>query len=384
MSNTPRFLLPYLDAAQAQKHVTHNQALQQADALASAYILDRDLTAPPGSPAEGDTYIVAASPTGAWAGQAAKIAFYADAGWKFYSAFKGLQIYVVDEAVLLVWTGAAWAQIASPNTATQVFTANGTWTKPAWAKTVRVILFGGGGGGGSGRRGAAASARAGGTGAYGSTAVEKVFAASDLTATVAVTIGAAGTGGAAITVDSTNGNDGTAGGDTTFGAFLRKRGAVSGKGGTTANTSSTTSADDPTGNSPTPQSTLIASDVIGLVPTNSFDTGGGQGGAGGSISTGNAELAGQKGSYAAADPSQSPAAKGAAGTSGSNGTNSAITGMGGGGGGGGGANPAGAGGAGGAGGIGAGGGGGGASVNGSNSGAGGNGGAGKAFVISIG
>ncbi len=58
---TPRSGLPLLAAAQAQKHVTHNEALLQLDALACARLLDRDLTTPPGSPADGDTYLVKAT-----------------------------------------------------------------------------------------------------------------------------------------------------------------------------------------------------------------------------------------------------------------------------------------------------------------------------------
>ena len=49
----------------------------------------------------------------------------------------------------------------------QVFTSNGTWTKPSGARTVHVICIGGGGGGGSGRQGAASSSRIGGGGGGG-------------------------------------------------------------------------------------------------------------------------------------------------------------------------------------------------------------------------
>src|SRR5258708_26399340 len=35
------------------------------------------LATPPGSPSSGDTYVVAASPTGAWSGQANSIAYWA-------------------------------------------------------------------------------------------------------------------------------------------------------------------------------------------------------------------------------------------------------------------------------------------------------------------
>jgi len=51
-------LLPYLLASQAQKHVTHNEALRLLDGLVQLAVLDRDLTTPPGRPADGDRYIV--------------------------------------------------------------------------------------------------------------------------------------------------------------------------------------------------------------------------------------------------------------------------------------------------------------------------------------
>jgi hypothetical protein len=40
---TTRLLLPYILAAQAQKHVTHNEALQILDGLVQLSVLDRDL-----------------------------------------------------------------------------------------------------------------------------------------------------------------------------------------------------------------------------------------------------------------------------------------------------------------------------------------------------
>ncbi|MEI9995687.1 MAG: DUF2793 domain-containing protein [Rhizomicrobium sp.] len=110
---TPRTALPLLAAAQAQKHVTHNEALLQMDALLFARFLDRDLGSPPATPADGDTYLVAAGGAGAWTGQDGKIAFAADGGWRFYAPFTGLAAYVVDESRLIVFTGAAWADYAS-------------------------------------------------------------------------------------------------------------------------------------------------------------------------------------------------------------------------------------------------------------------------------
>ena len=110
---TPRSGLPLLAAAQAQKHVTHNEALLQLDALGCARILDRDLTAPPASPADGDTYLVHATATGDWTGQDGHIAFAIDGGWRFYEPFAGLIAYVTDETKLIVFDGTAWVDFVS-------------------------------------------------------------------------------------------------------------------------------------------------------------------------------------------------------------------------------------------------------------------------------
>ncbi|MGN6516307.1 MAG: DUF2793 domain-containing protein [Rhizomicrobium sp.] len=127
---TPRAGAPLLAAAQAQKHVTHNEALYQFDALIGARFLDRDLSAPPPSPSDGDAYLVKATGTGAWAGQDGKIAYCADGGWRFYAPFAGLVAYVSDEAANIVYDGASWAACGSggggSTTATPMLGINAT------------------------------------------------------------------------------------------------------------------------------------------------------------------------------------------------------------------------------------------------------------------
>ncbi len=108
MTDTPNLNLPYLLAAQAQKHVTHNDAIRALDCIVQLSVLDRNLATPPASPANGARYLVAASPTGAWAGQAAKIAAFQDAAWMFYAPKEGWLTWVADENILLVYDGAAW------------------------------------------------------------------------------------------------------------------------------------------------------------------------------------------------------------------------------------------------------------------------------------
>lgn len=108
MADSPNLVLPYIEAAQAQKHVTHNEAIRALDALVQLSVLDRDLASPPASPVDGARYIVAASPTGAWSGFAGKIAAYQDGAWMFYTPREGWIAWIADENVGLVYDGAAW------------------------------------------------------------------------------------------------------------------------------------------------------------------------------------------------------------------------------------------------------------------------------------
>ena len=66
---TPNLGLPFILHGQAQKEVTHNEALIRLDALVHGSVRSRTLTTPPGSPANGERWIVPSGATGAWAGQ---------------------------------------------------------------------------------------------------------------------------------------------------------------------------------------------------------------------------------------------------------------------------------------------------------------------------
>jgi hypothetical protein len=112
LDNTPNLSLPYILAAQAQKHVTHNEALRALDALVQAAIVDRDLTTPPAGPSEGARYIVAATPTGAWAGQAGKIAAWQDGAWVFYTPKEGWACWIADEDAFVAHDGTGFVPIA--------------------------------------------------------------------------------------------------------------------------------------------------------------------------------------------------------------------------------------------------------------------------------
>ena len=112
---TTHLLLPYILAAQAQKHVTHNEALRILDGLVQLSVIDRDLTASPVSPADGDRYIVGSGATGDWVGWDLNIALWNDGAWLRLPPRIGWRTWVEDEALLLVWTGAAWEVVGEPS-----------------------------------------------------------------------------------------------------------------------------------------------------------------------------------------------------------------------------------------------------------------------------
>ncbi len=113
MVDTPNLGLPYILAAQSQKHVPHNEAIRALDAIVQLSVLDRSLTEPPEFPAEGDRYIVASSPAGAWAGQAEKIAAFQDGTWMFYAPKEGWISWVNDENIAVAFDGAVWTALSS-------------------------------------------------------------------------------------------------------------------------------------------------------------------------------------------------------------------------------------------------------------------------------
>lgn len=109
---TPKLQMPELVVGQAGKELTHNQALAVLDQLAQAVVVDKDLAAPPGSPANGSMYIVAAGATGAWSGQNGKLAYWLTtvAAWTFITPADGWSVWVTDEAVRYERKDGAWVE----------------------------------------------------------------------------------------------------------------------------------------------------------------------------------------------------------------------------------------------------------------------------------
>ena len=106
---SPNLNMPYLQPSQAQKHVTHNEALQQLDALVQISVQGFDATTPPGSPAAGERHALGTGTTGVWAGQDGTLASWDGVAWQFIAPLEGWQAWGVAEAELRVFQSGAWA-----------------------------------------------------------------------------------------------------------------------------------------------------------------------------------------------------------------------------------------------------------------------------------
>jgi hypothetical protein len=105
--------LPYIMPSQAQKHVTHNEAIAALDLLVQTVVAD-EAAAPPETPAPGDRLIVAPDPTGAFAGQTNAIAVYRDGGWVFVAPQIGWTAYDRTRERVVVFTGTGWEELPPP------------------------------------------------------------------------------------------------------------------------------------------------------------------------------------------------------------------------------------------------------------------------------
>jgi hypothetical protein len=92
MSQTSTHLnLPYIQPAQAQKHVTHNEAIELLDLIVQLTVVSFSAQTPASTPAEGETWALSDAPTGVWEGQAGQIATWRGGGTGPYLRFKTCQ-----------------------------------------------------------------------------------------------------------------------------------------------------------------------------------------------------------------------------------------------------------------------------------------------------
>ncbi|GAA0286010.1 DUF2793 domain-containing protein [Rhodovulum strictum] len=113
MSETANLSLPLMQAAQAQKHVTLNEALVRLDALVQLRLQSTSLSAPPVTALDGQVWAVAADAAGLWAGQAGRIAIADNGGWVFVVPRAGWRAWAVDTGTDMRHDGTGWLPVAT-------------------------------------------------------------------------------------------------------------------------------------------------------------------------------------------------------------------------------------------------------------------------------
>ncbi len=110
-----RLSLPYLMPAQAQKHVTHNEALQRLDLLVQLAVESFDTSVPPALPQTGEVYALSAASTGAWAGHADELAAWVDGNWHFIAPQEGWQALDKSSGALRRRVDGGWLAVTLPD-----------------------------------------------------------------------------------------------------------------------------------------------------------------------------------------------------------------------------------------------------------------------------
>lgn len=109
MSDTStRWGLPLIEAGQAQKEVSHNEAVTLIDLLVHASVVATGVDTPPASPAAGQAWTVGAAPNGAWTGHANAVAAWTEGGWRFLVPREGMALWSEASGTVSRWRSGTW------------------------------------------------------------------------------------------------------------------------------------------------------------------------------------------------------------------------------------------------------------------------------------
>lgn len=111
---TARLGLPLLVPGQAQKEMTHNEALAMLAIAVQPSVLAVGMNTPPTDPVPGSCWIVGSTPTGAWAGQAHAVAGWTVGGWRFVPVHDGFTVYVSTIGRRATYCAGRWSVEREP------------------------------------------------------------------------------------------------------------------------------------------------------------------------------------------------------------------------------------------------------------------------------
>jgi hypothetical protein len=109
---TARHALPLLAVSQAQKEITHNEALFRIDALLHSVVIDEQATPPLLVEADaGKCWLVATSATGDWSGRGGQIALWAGGSWRFQQPSEGMRVRQLSIGLDRIWSAGSWRSV---------------------------------------------------------------------------------------------------------------------------------------------------------------------------------------------------------------------------------------------------------------------------------
>jgi hypothetical protein len=117
MARTAQLGLPLVMPAQAQKHVTVNEALARLDAVAQLRVVSSLVATPPVGAGDGEGYLVPAGASGEWDGRTGQIAVRSNGGWSYLLPRAGWQAWDEGQQLRRLFDGTEWvpdAVVASP------------------------------------------------------------------------------------------------------------------------------------------------------------------------------------------------------------------------------------------------------------------------------
>ena len=110
MSETAKLGLPLVQPAQAQKHVTVNDAFQRLDAFAQISIVTTGGATPPPTPSEGELHSVGVGAVADWAGHDGELALFLNGGWLFVQPNVGWRGWRLDLGSSVTYDGVDWIE----------------------------------------------------------------------------------------------------------------------------------------------------------------------------------------------------------------------------------------------------------------------------------
>lgn len=113
MSETPNLGISLLEANQAQKHVTVNEAITRLDAFVGRRAESASTSTPPSGATNGQVWIVGSNAVSDWAGQDSALAYFVNGGWDFRTPSVGEVFWVLDVSESVCFDGVAWQPIGA-------------------------------------------------------------------------------------------------------------------------------------------------------------------------------------------------------------------------------------------------------------------------------